>query len=564
MKTQNRFFKLLLLVVFTLALTNCSKEETLLPEQGEGELVNSNGTSEDRFDTYAGEIGFVLDTRELAKKGYTPVTAEVDIKAEKGSYSQTIEIDPISFMGQIKLLKEELTEEAIDELASGVFVTSVIKDTDNQTITADSLTTSFPSNPSPRKVIAVGLQETDENSMINLSEGTSYYFQPINSDDNPEPGKSMAMGAQNQNYIMTSASGTEFNGNEDGRNFSFVPIPGEVNTFAIRIKSGRRFLRSGTILNSTVIFLSPTIYSHVGLAAIEVTDFNLIQDNLDFHFKIEKIDKGIYELQNSSGSPVRLAPEIGLTFDTVLRPVTFAGRPITSQPIRWRLISTTIDWEVQNVGTTFLEPILGEAETGFKFNNTLTNCGQGDLSQKVGVEATETEISTVGWEESLSINTTNSVSVSTTVGVEFDAKFFGAGATYNASITAGYDYSRSVEETNTKFEEQSQEVGSKVFSERTVTVPSGSASLVYDAFQFYRNTKVNFVQRLRVSGVDSQTGQILSGDEVRSQFQFSGFDGVISAVESNSIVITLRGTTDIDQIVQIESKVEDVDANCGG
>lgn len=567
MKTQNRFFRLLLLVVLTLALTNCSKEETSTPEQGEGELVPSDGTSADRFDTYAGEIGFVLDSRELVKKGYTPVTAEINIEAEEGDFSQTIDIDPITFMGQIRLIKEELTEEAIDELADGVFVTSVIKDADNQTITSDSLTTSFQSNPLPRKIIANSLDETDENSIVNLSEDTSYYFQPIDGDDNPEPGKSMVIGASNQSFIMTSTSGAEFNGNEENRNFSFVPIPGQVNTFAIRIKSGGRFLYSGTIINSAVILLRQTFYSHLGLAATEVTDFNLIQGNPAFHFKIEKIAEGIYELQNISGTAVRLAPDIGLTFDMVLIPTIISfppSLPINSQPIRWRLISTTIDWEVQNVGTTFLEPILGEAETSFKVNTTLSNCGKGSLGDSVGVEVTEVESGTVGWEESLSINTTNSINVSTTVGVEFDAKFFGTGAKYNASLTVGYDYSRSVEETSTIFGDQSQQVGSKVFTERTVTVPSGSASLVYDAFQFYQNTKVNFVQRLRVTGVDSQTGKVLSGDEVRSQFQFSGFDGVIYDVEPTSIVITLRGTTTFDQILEIESRVEDVPANCGG
>ena len=362
---------------------------------------------------------------------------------------------------------------------------------------------------------------------------------------------------------MTSDSGAEFNGNEEVRNFSFIPIPGQVNTFAIRIKSGGRFLYSASIINTATINLVTEVYSHIGLAASGVTDFNSIQNNLNFHFTIEKLDEGIYELQNSNGTTVRMAPNVGLTFDTVLRPIA-SGSSIASQPITWRLISTTIDWEVENVGTTFLEPILGEAKTDFKFNNTLVNCGQGGLSQEVGVEATEIESGTVGWEESLSINTSNSINVSTTVAVEFDAKFFGKGAKYNASVTAGYDYSRSVEETSTKFEERTEEIQTKFFSKRTVTVLPGSASLVYDAFQFYENTKVNFVQRLRVRGMDSQTGQTLTGEEVRSQFQFSGFDGLISAVEPDAVVITLRGTTNLDRIVEIESKVEDVAPNCGG
>nr|WP_298997703.1 hypothetical protein [uncultured Allomuricauda sp.] len=573
MKTYINILSTFLMIILLLIPMGCSKEEIVSPGQGEGEITTSGGTSTDRFDTYAGEIGFVLDTRELVKKGYTPVKAEIVIEAEEGNFSQTIDIDPVSFMGQIKLIKDELTQEAINELENGVFVTSVIKDADDQTITSDSLTTSFQSNPAPRKVVADGLTETDENKRISLSEDTSYYFQPIDEDDNPESGKSMVIGAlnigtANQSFIMTTASGAQFNGNEEDRSFSFVPIPGEVNTFAIRIKSAGSFLVSGTILNSVrigpILIGQEVLFSHVGLATSTTTDFNLIQDSPNFHFKIEKLDEGIYELQNSSGTAVRMAPDLGLTFDMVVNEFPFGSRTIQSEPIRWRLISTTIDWEVQNVGTTFLEPILGEAETDFKYNSTLTNCGQGSLSQTVGVNVEEEEIGTLGWEESLSINTTNSVSVSTTIGVEFDAKFFGKGAKYNASITAGYDYSRSVEESSTQFEERTEEVGTKVFSERTVTVPPGSASLVYDAFQFYGNTKVNFVQRLRVSGVDSQTGELLSGQEVRSQFQFNSFDGIISAVEPNSIVITLSGTTEFEQIIEIESKVEDVDPNCGG
>ena len=191
MKTQNSISKFFLIGMLTLALANCSKEEivtaeqeegnqeTLPPGQESGEIVITDGTSADRFDTYAGEIGFVLDTRELAKKGYTPVTAEIDIEAETGDFSQTIEIDPISFMGQIRLIKEELPQDAIDELADGVFVTWTIKDVNDQTITSDSRTTSFQSNPSPVRLLSDGLEETDENRTINLSEDTSYYFQPI-------------------------------------------------------------------------------------------------------------------------------------------------------------------------------------------------------------------------------------------------------------------------------------------------------------------------------------------------------------------------------------------------
>lgn len=568
MKIHCRLLGIAFLILCAIGLDGCSKDESPQLEQDVdvdkvGEIVATEGITAESFDTYAGEIGFVLDTRELAKKGYFPATAEVYVEATQGDFSQTIAIDPISYLGQIKLIKENLSLAAIEELDSGVLVESTIKDANGQTIVVDALATiSFQPNPAPKKVSAVGLPETPENRTIGLSEDTFYYFQPVDGAGAPNQGVSMGRRGEDQNFLMTLASGTTFNGNEPLRNFSFVPIPGQVNTFAIRIRLGGHFLRMSEIANS----LNGRFYSHEGLVASSQINFAAIQNNAAFHFRIEKKAVSVYELQTSNGTPIRVAPGIGLTINQEVEEITvpiFAGPPITSEGVLWRLISTTIDWEVQNLGTTFLEPILGAAKTGFKFNSTLTNCGQGGLSQTVGVVAEEKEIGTVGWEESLSINTTNSVAVSATVGVAFNAKFFGVGANYSASVATEYGYSRTVTESSSLFEEKTSEISTKVFTERTVTVPSGSASLVYDAFQFYDNVKVNFAQRLRIRGTDRNTGQALSGEEIRSQFQFSGFDGVVLGVEPSSIVITLRGTKVLDQIVQIESKVEDVQPNCG-
>lgn len=585
MKTQNRILPLVFLILaISIGLASCSKEETAPPpdqiidtdqdgiadasddcpnEAGPtsnsgcpvnevGEIVESEGIKKEDLETYQGSIGIVIDARNIAKKGYSPKTAQLTIDATSGDYSQTVQLDPFSFLGQIKLELEDLSEDAITELMGGVIVMAEFFNESGTSIFNKSLgVQSFQSNPNPVKVNVNDLE--DLNTDIILNPNTAYYMQGVDANGIPQAWALRNRRTDDEFNGVLQTFEVNFSGsNEEPESlaqFYFEQESSEEfpNRFRIRQKGTDTYLRSRTITTS-------------GLSGsnIVTTSYEVIQSGFGENtftggrFNLEKVKDGVYRLQPNDG-----ASNYGFTEGVGL---TRGGEG----EIFIRLISATIDWEVQNVGTSFLEPILSEAKSDFKFNSTLTNCGQGGLSQTTGVNITEKENGTVGWEESLSINTTNTVDVGATVGVEFDATFFGTGATYSASMSLDYGYSRSVTESSSNFEETSQEVGTEVFSERTVTVPSGSASLVYDAFQFYENTKVNFVQRLRIRGVDSQTGLSLSGDEISSQFQFSGFNGVISAVEPTSIVITLRGTKVLDRIIESESKVEDVAANCGG
>ena len=572
------------MVILAVTISSCSKEETAPPpdqivdtdqdgvadtsddcpnEAGPvsnngcpvnevGEIVESEGIEKEDLETYQGAIGIVVDARNIAKKGYSPKTAKLTIDATSGDYSQTVQLDPFSFLGQLKLELEDLSEDAITELMGGVSVMAEFFNESETSIFNESLgVQSFQSNPNPVKVNVNDLE--DLNTDIILNPNTAYYMQGVDANGVPQPWALRNRRTDDEFNGVLQTFEVDFSGsNEEPESLAQFYFEQESsdefpNRFRIRQKGTDTYLRSRTIETSNEFTGSDII----------TTTYEVIQTGFPENtftggrFNLEKVKDGIYRLQpNDGASSYGFTEGVGLTLDG-------------EGDIFIRLVATTIDWEVQNVGTTYLDPILGEAKTDFKFNRTLTNCAQGSLKQTVGVNLTETESGTVGWEESLSINTTNTVDVGATIGVEFDATFFGTGATYSASMSLDYGYSRSVTESSSNFEEQEKKVGEEVFSETEVTVLPGSASLVYDAFQLYENTRVNFVQRLRVRGTNSETGEPLSGEEIRSQFQFSGFNGVISVVETTSIVITLRGTTVLDQILEIESKVEDVEANCG-
>lgn len=551
MKTQNKVFQKMGIILFFIVAFACSKEDNIAinpPPSGEIVITGGQVKVED-FEEFEGEIGVILSARPLLQKGYSPSQITINVEANNGNFTETVPLDPFSFLGQLKIPLKGLNEAAKEELTSGVRITPEYKDPDGNIIfTEPPFTVSFQSNPTPRVANAFTLTETEENLTLNLGEDTAYYIQRMNDDGSSDSGAWRHLtGAVYANVITANAS--NFNGNEADRIYTFIPIPGEKNTYTIRLKDSGRFLRVSNISQfNGVVHAAPNLSP--------ATEFSAIADVPRYRFRLEKVTNGSYRIISVHYNlPIKQAEGYGLTTAASISNVT-------SQERLWRVVSTDIQWSVTNIGTSFLEPILPKPQTGFSFNSTLTNCGSGSLSQTVGANVTETRSRTIGWEESLSINTSNRVNVSTTIDVGFEAGFFGVGANYNLSVTAGYEHSRSVTESSSNWGNTMDTVEESLFSERTVTVPSGRASLVYDVYQFYPNTKVNFVQRMRVEGTDSKTGQNLTGEEIKTQFVFNSFNGVITSIEANSIIITLKGTVTLDKVIKTESDVQDVAANC--
>ncbi|HKJ40778.1 MAG TPA: hypothetical protein VKA27_01745, partial [Sunxiuqinia sp.] len=63
-------------------------------------------------------------------------------------------------------------------------------------------------------------------------------------------------------------------------------------------------------------------------------------------------------------------------------------------------------------------------------------------------------------------------------------------------------------------------------------------------------------------GKDSNTNDVLTGEELKSQLLFNGFQGVITETGSDYIEVTVRGSTVIDNMVKTRSEVQDEDPNC--
>lgn len=552
MKTQNTL--LLVAIVIASVCWACGAKEDPTPKDptpsGGGTIIKEPGISVNKFDAYAGEVGFVINARDVVRKGYKPTQAVIQVDAKTGDFSQTIPLDAFSFMGQIKIPVDDLTDEAKKELSAGVPVSITLKDkAGNEIISDASLSSvSFLPNPEPQLVNASALEETEEAGTIHLSAGADYYLQVVTQDGTPRNLSMRWNQVKEYGDVMTTTTNTTFAGDQPDHVLNFVPVPGKRNTFYIRIAATGELIYNSYIFNTAELVVRP----HTGPKNSHKTSIELFfpADRPSAEFRIEKVKDGVYTIKNKDNKPIKVAPGIGLTYDYA-----------NAEPVFWRIVSKDISWTTQSIGTDIITPVLPAASTGFSFNSTLKNCGNGSLEQTVGADFSEERVNTIGWEESISINNSSTESISATVGVEFDAKFFGFGATYSASVTGNLEWSRSVTSENSNYESQTTTKKENYFSSRTISVPSGSASLVYDAYQFYENVRVDYVQRLRLSGLD-EDGVPLTGEQIMSLFQFTRFNGVVNTIEANSVVFTLRGHSILDKFIETQSSVDDVPANC--
>ncbi len=535
-----------LLLGFT--IVSCSKDENNPPpiedsdDGGNDEIVLTTGVTADDFEQYSGDLGMVINTRNIAKKGYKPTEAVITVDATNGDYSETVALDEHSFLGQIKLSVADLSEVAVTELKEGVPVSITINDENgNPIITQDLSAIIFSENAQPNELNVADLEETPENQVIALSENTPYYVQVVDETGVPQARAMRVNRTAGFDDILTRTSNPTWEGVsvEPDFIFNFIPVENETNTYFIKLQEYGRFI--GVSNDSDKL--------------VKMFGFNSIEDVLnapttDFYkFIIEKVSEGKYIFKSKiTGKTLKVIGGVGMAADD------------EGNEAYWRIISNTLDWETSLLGIKYLSPMVGQPATSFGANSTLTNCGNGSLTQTIGSAEKATSVNTVGWEERFSLTGSVSTSVTATIGMEVEAGFFGNSATYNAELSSTVEASVSMTSENSSFNETQESIEEDIFFERTVTVPSGSASLVYDVAQIFNDTRVQFVQRVRLKATES--GVAASGKALQSQLQFSKFNGVVTQVGPDFLDISIKGTATLGKVLETKSTVEDVPSSC--
>ena len=197
------------------------------------------------------------------------------------------------------------------------------------------------------------------------------------------------------------------------------------------------------------------------------------------------------------------------------------------------------------------------------YNSTLKNCSSSSgLAQGISEDTRISTTQTLGWEETMSVATTNSGGVSVTISHEAETKFFGVGGKTTGEISGNYQYTKTRTETNTKSGSLTETKTVQVSVKRNVTVPPNTAVSVADLYQQYQNIKVPFIQRFRIYGKYQEDNSDLTGQEILTQFAFNSFSGVVTDVQSSFIDVTVRGTTTIDRVIKTLTETRDIPDAC--
>ncbi len=524
-----------------LVVLGCSEDDNE-DAPGTGQIEEQNGINADELDAYSGDLGLLINTRALVKKGYQPVKVRITTSATQDDYDQEQEVDVLTNIAQLVLAVDELSEAAENELRDGVGLDIEVLDNSDSVIISESYSViSFEDNGNQFDIDASDLSYIQQE--LYFKDNMRYYLQPVDANGNYSNKVVWKPSSALSNGVRLEERSSSFNSGTTSEQFLLYKYPNSDNLFAFYSANTNRYL---TIGNSTRTFRQSGAYSYPS------TDPNTLE--ADYRFTIQKAPNGLYTIR-------------GAEDDMPLKRFTNSG------DINWhtnssgstqyfRIVALDIEWQATELSTNYLQPIFPAVETSFGFNSTLKNCGTGMLEQEVGIEKTVTTTFTSGFSETIGLSGRTTTSVDVSVSATAEASFFGNGGSVTGEVSAGLEVSVEASTASTVSSEESVSETNTFFSNRTVTVPSGSASLVYDAYQTYSNVKVPYVKRMRLQGNHTQSAEALSGLEIATQLYISNFSGVITNIGSDFVEISIRGNMFLDNIVDTQTEVRDVAANC--
>lgn len=540
-------FSILLFSTVLFCFFSCSEPEDDILPPDDGEIETGSGISASELNEYPGDLGLLIDTRNIAKKGYYPTTVIVDFDATEGDYDQEVSVDPYTNIATVSIPVTSLSEEAEAELRNGVPLEYRIEAAGGELLEEDAISI-IPLRENGTKIIATAdaLSYADETFV--MTEGMPYFLQTVDANGNFSDNVVEKSAGAEGNVTRLYEDYSAFRASWTDHQYYFQAHPGQENVYSIYSKHTNRYLGIDDSWAGT-FYQSGSVSYPMDPAAI----------SSDLKLSIQRAENGFFTIHDRNGDPLRRFEQAG---------EKAFWRTTGANPVQYfRIIALDIEWEVTELSTEHQEPIYPAAETTFGFNSTLINCGNGSLEQEVGIEKTVTTTYTVGFEETIGLSSRATTSLEATVGATAEASFFGSGGSVSAEVSAGLELSVEANQTSTISSENSISEENTFFSKRTVTVPAGSASLVYDAYQTYSNVQIPFVKRFRVRGnqIDPNNNAVIvamTGAAINTQFSFVGFDGVVTAIGPDYIEITVRGTTRLDNIVQAQSEVRDVPSDC--
>ncbi len=550
---KNSLLFITALIGFT-AISGCKKEN--IPGPDSGIEIQQGGIDKGSIEAYEGEVGIIISTREIARKGYQPAYAQIEVSGNTFDTTGTVPIDGLTSLTYVYRKLEGLAEAQRQELEqNGVDITVDVFD-ENQQFLGTARREKVFFRASPEKIEVPTTLEDRYKGLIELRPGVDHHVQIVDINTNQvkfAPGAGSYTNSSNSNSLIFNRNSLDYSHNPPSDTytqtaFRFTEVPGEQGVFTIAYH-----------IEGMVLYWYVRTDNRIGVQNRYNWAVNGGETNAaalaNYKFRIEQVAPGFYTFRSLKNNNL-------LTFTPDQRLSAGNASPGNAEIAHFRILALDINWDFTPLDYRQLQPILPPAKTDFAFNSTLVNCSSGSLEQVVGREQTKETTLTSSWEESMSVSTNTEFSMSVTSEAEVSAKFYGIGATSRQSVTSSMSIGVSATKTNTIAGESSSTKTVTVSSQRTITVPSKKATVVSDVYQTYTNIEIPYVQRFKVEGSYQGGEGALSGKEILTQLNFNSFSGVVTEVGPAYVVVTVRGANRIDELIDTKTIAEDVPAEC--
>ncbi len=526
---RKSIFLLAAFMVYALAsITSCNKDDDVELDVTHEDGINSTVAVD------SGSIGLVVDTRLIAKKGYQPSKARIAFSGDYSQYSDEVEIDPSTNIGVFRLKFEDVPNAIRKSLSEGVPLNITVFDEQSAELGNSSFTRQpVDASNNPLNV------ETDLPEILpqlSLSPDTPYLLFSETS------GKVLTT-------VPVPASGfppyprgvSTYDYDPDGSNIQefYFEIENDGDEPEYFMLSPGGFIVTGYPMRQTTVQYTPGEATHLEKLVVEVDGGGWVK---------LRTQSGNYYKENLDGS------------NPGGRSYAF-NEGTEDDYTRFRIINADIRWTLIDRGITFNQPILPPARLDFAYSATLSNCSSAKLTETVGRNETRSQTFTSGSEESLQLFSSHTAYAEVSAGVDVNATFFGAGATYNLQVTAGYEYTTSETKTTTSYWQESETTEIETSRTRKVELAPNSAVEVYDAVQSLDNVRIPFTKEFRLEGIDSD-GEKIAGSELQFQLFTSQFEGIVTETGPDYVDFTVRGTTVVDKMLEVETNVTELEGTC--
>lgn len=527
---------LLILASITVLVTSCKKNDSARPELPKPETIGA--ISEETIDTIKvdkGQIGLVVDVRQLAVLGYHPATVNFEFSGALNEYSTIIDVDKFTNTATFKIPVEQLTEDIVNTFKDGVSVKLTVFDDKNKEMESKSeenISIDFSGNflkiETTKPPILPPLKlnpEVPNYIQSDLDNGAVFDVRLVDKGYTPivlYPAKEGSVAGDHQKYYFEKLDND--------------------STYAIRVELTNSYLEMSQY---HYLYQNP-----------ETTDFDKLEDKNKFI--LHQCEDGWIKIR-----PYNYTSYLKKETNDGWVQLTVAGNVSEENPdLKFRILSTSIDWKVESMGTEYAAPIIPPAKMEFAFQATLKNCSGATLTETVGKETSISSTTSFGWEESLEFYSSQSVGTSVTCGASVTGSFFGQEATASVEATKEYQFETSITSARKQMENNESNKTDVFSRDREVVLQPYSAIETYDAIQVIENIKLPFIQKFRVKGTDSGTSSPLTGEEIVSQMLANYFKGVVTNIGNDYVEFTIKGTLNLDKMYKTETSVNDIEGAC--